>query len=342
MEGNPVSPASPIPLISAISAPAPTTLESACGRNPGIACRLIWDISHDVTTARLVATYLADPLKAAFRIAFVVALAIFARWLAHRFIDRLTGKGRGSLVPRRLRAKAAAVLEAAPVAFSERRRQRAHALGSILNSIASVVIFGIAALTILGDLGLNLAPLLASAGVAGVAIGFGAQNLVKDFLSGIFMLLEDQYGVGDDIDVGASNGTVEGTVEGLGLRSTRLRALDGTLWHVPNGEIRRVGNHSQGWARAVLDLAVANDTDADTAIEVIHREAAALWKDEQTWGSLILQEPEVWGIEDLGPSGYTVRLVVKTRPREQWRVARELRARIKDAFDKAGIEIPGP
>src|SRR6266566_620301 len=334
MGGSPVSPASPIALIPTILTRVPATLESACSRNPGIACRLVWDISHDANAARLVATYLADPLKAALRIAFVLALAIFARWLAHRFIDRLTGRGRGSLVPRRLRAKAAAVLEASPVGFSERRRQRAHALGSILRSIASVVILGIAALTILGDLGLNLAPLLASAGVAGVAIGFGAQNVVKDFLSGIFMLLEDQYGVGDVIDAGEATGSVEA----VGLRTTRLRDVNGVVWHIRNGTIDRIGNQSQGWSRAVIDLPVGYDQDIRRARETMKQAAAAMWMDP-SWSDVILDEPEVWGVQALLTNAVVMRIVVKTVPLKQWRVARELRERLLAALDDQGLAV---
>src|SRR6266516_1219000 len=328
----------PLPLV-----PLAVSANSACGVTDGgrNVCVAVYDLTHNVGLARTLDFLLTRPLQ----ILFVLVLAYIANRLVRRAIRRFAASLGGARVQEgltRLRRHAPQALVSTDEMPALRRQQRAQTIGALLQSIATFSIWFVAGLTLLGMLGINLGPLLAGAGIVGVAIGFGSQNLVRDFLSGIFMLLEDQYGVGDDIDVGASNGTVEGTVEGLGLRSTRLRALDGTLWHVPNGEIRRVGNHSQGWARAVLDLAVANDTDADTAIEVIHREAAALWKDEQTWGSLILQEPEVWGIEDLGPSGYTVRLVVKTRPREQWRVARELRARIKDAFDKAGIEIPGP
>ncbi len=334
MEGNPVSPASPIALIPTILTRVPATLESACSRNPGIACRLVWDISHDANAARLVATYLADPLKAALRIAFVLALAIFARWLAHRFIDRLTGRGRGSLVPRRLRAKAAAVLEASPVGFSERRRQRAHALGSILRSIASVVILGIAALTILGDLGLNLAPLLASAGVAGVAIGFGAQNVVKDFLSGIFMLLEDQYGVGDVIDAAVATGTVEA----VGLRVTRIRDINGVVWHIRNGTIDRIGNQSQGWSRAVVDLPIGYGQDISRARETM-KQAAVKMSTEPTWRDTILEEPEVWGAQELLSNAVVMRIVVKTVPLKQWRVARELRERLLAALDDQGLAV---
>jgi small-conductance mechanosensitive channel len=188
----------------------------------------------------------------------------------------------------------------------------------------------------LGTLGINLAPLIAGAGIVGVAVGFGAQNLVRDFLSGIFMLLEDQYGVGDVIDVGEATGTVEG----VGLRTTRVRDVDGILWHVPNGEIQRVGNKSQGWSRALLDIEVAYSNEISTAMRVIKQVADELWRDDETFAPLILEEPEVWGVEELGPNGVRVRLVVKTRPLEQWKVARELRARIKSAFDREGVRLP--
>jgi moderate conductance mechanosensitive channel len=167
-----------------------------------------------------------------------------------------------------------------------------------------------------------------------VAIGFGSQNLVRDFISGIFMLMEDQYGVGDVVDAGPATGTVEG----VGLRTTRLRDVNGTLWHIPNGEIRRVGNRSQGWARALVDLEVAYSTDLDAATRTIERVAQELDADDR-WAARLLEQPEVWGVEELGPDGIRVRLVAKTRPLEQWKVARELRARLKVAFDQAGIEV---
>jgi moderate conductance mechanosensitive channel len=194
----------------------------------------------------------------------------------------------------------------------------------------------IAGLMALGTLGINLGPLIAGAGIVGVAVGFGAQNLVRDFLSGIFMLLEDQYGVGDVIDLGAASGAVEG----VGLRTTRVRDIDGVLWHVPNGEIRRVGNKSQGWSRAVLDVEVAYSNDLATATRVIKQTADGLWRDDEEFAPLILEEPEVWGVEALSPNGVVVRLVVKTRPLEQWKVERELRARIKAAFEREGVELP--
>ena len=226
---------------------------------------------------------------------------------------------------------------------SARRAQRARTMADVLGRLANAVIWGIAILVVLGELGINLAPLIAGAGVLGIALGFGAQSLVRDFLSGFFMLVEDQFGVGDVIDVGGavggSGGGVSGTVEGVSLRTTRLRDVEGVVWHVPNGEIKRVGNKSQQWSRALLDVEVDRDTDVDKAISVIKETADTMW-DEEGWREAILMEPDVWGIEELGAQSMKIRLVVQTLPLEQWRVARALRARIKAALDEAGIETP--
>jgi small-conductance mechanosensitive channel len=218
---------------------------------------------------------------------------------------------------------------------SLRAEQRITALTSVLRSVASFVIFLIAGFLILGEIGLNIAPLLAGAGIIGIALGFGAQSLVKDFLSGLFILVEDQFGVGDIVDLDQQTA---GTVEAVSLRITRLRAVDGTVWHVPNGEIRRVGNQSQHWSRALIDIEVAYDTDLDHAQAVIAGVAHEIASED----SDVLDEPEVWGVEALGANGITIRLVVKTRPSEQYRVSRELRQRLKAAFEREGIEIPFP
>ncbi|MGZ0217169.1 MAG: mechanosensitive ion channel family protein, partial [Acidimicrobiales bacterium] len=169
------------------------------------------------------------------------------------------------------------------------------------------------------------------------AIGFGAQSLVRDLLSGIFMLIEDQYGVGDVINAGEATGTVES----IGLRTTRLRDVSGTLWHIPNGEIRRVGNMSQVWARAILDIDVAYDTDLDLAMETIKEVADGLWQ-EQRQEATIIEEPVVAGVQNFGADAVTIRLSVKTEPSEQWGTGRLLRKRLKEAFDREGIEIPFP
>lgn len=218
---------------------------------------------------------------------------------------------------------------------SLRAEQRMEALASVLRSLVTFAIYAVAAFMILDQLGVQLGPLLAGAGILGVALGFGSQTLVRDFLSGVFILIEDQFGVGDIVDL---DGETSGVVEAVSLRTTRLRSVDGTVWHVPNGEIRRVGNQSQHWSRALLDVEVAYDTDLEHAQAVIAgvaRELAAADPD-------VLEEPEVWGVEALGANGIVIRLVVKTRPSEQYRVSRELRVRLKAAFDREGIEIPFP
>jgi moderate conductance mechanosensitive channel len=218
---------------------------------------------------------------------------------------------------------------------SLRAEQRIDALTGVLRSVTSFVILLIAGFLVLDRVGINLAPLLAGAGIVGIAIGFGSQALVKDFLSGVFILVEDQYGVGDIVDLDMET---SGTVEGVSLRTTRLRAVDGTVWHVPNGEIRRVGNRSQHWSRSLLDVEVAYDTDLEQAKAIIKRVADGVWRDDAS----VLEEPEVWGVEALGASGVSIRLVVKTTPSEQYRVSRMLRERIKQAFDEHGVEIPFP
>ena len=224
----------------------------------------------------------------------------------------------------------------APV--SVRRAQRAEALGALASSVVSVLVWTLAVLILLSTaFGISLTPLLAGAGIFGVAIGFGAQGLVSDFIAGIFMLAEDQYGVGDIIDVGDA----AGVVEGVSLRTTRIRDVTGTLWHVPNGQIMRVGNMSQEWARALLDIAVAYGTDIDAASDLILAIASDM-ASEEDYQEIFLDEPEIWGVENLGNDSVDIRLVIKTQPGQQWGIARELRRRIKNAFDAAEVEIPFP
>jgi small conductance mechanosensitive channel len=274
------------------------------------------------------------------RIALIAVLAMVLRLLVNRGIKRLVTSAAEGSVPVVLRPlhdrTKGRLLEASPLS-SERRRQRAETIGSVLRSSAALVIYTVAGAMILSELDFNLGPVIASAGIVGVAVGFGAQNLIKDFLNGMFMILEDQYGVGDVIDAGEATGTVEA----VGLRTTRLRDVAGTVWHIRNGEIVRIGNKSQGWARAVLDIAVAWDSDV-TQVRDVMKAAADAMAAEEEWTDKITEEPEVWGVEELGSSGLVVRLAVKTAPLEQWKVARELRERVKNAFDEAGIAIGLP
>ena len=191
--------------------------------------------------------------------------------------------------------------------------------------------------TFYDEIGVNVAPIIASAGILGLALGFGAQSLVSDFLSGIFMIFEDQYGVGDEVDLGEA----VGTVEAVSLRVTRLRDVNGTVWYVRNGEVLRVGNMSQNWARTVLDIVVGYQEDLTEVTRVLKDVAHDVWDDEDFRG-IVLEEPSVWGVQDLGADGVTVRVALKTAPSQQWAVAREMRARIKKRFDIEGIEIPYP
>ncbi|MGW0417377.1 mechanosensitive ion channel family protein [Streptomyces sp. NPDC003015] len=219
---------------------------------------------------------------------------------------------------------------------NERRRQRSQAIGSVLRSVASFIIMGTAALMVLGAFEINLAPLLASAGVAGVAIGFGARNLVTDFLSGVFMILEDQYGVGDTIDAGVASGEV---IE-VGLRVTKLRGDSGEIWYVRNGEVKRIGNLSQGWATAGVDVTVRASEDLDKVKRVLGEVAEKMSK-EEPWNELLWSPIEVLGLDSVLLDSMIVRVSAKTMPGKSLTVERELRWRIKRAFDAADIRIVG-
>jgi small-conductance mechanosensitive channel len=310
-------------------------LVDACGSSPSWACRRIFDATGNKALAGAVDYIVGAPL----RILFVLVVAMVVNRLVHRairrFTDTISGAAEGHGRLQLLREHAPSVLIAGDGGV--RAAARAQTIGSVLRSLSTAIVYSIAFITILGELGIDLGPLVASAGIAGVAIGFGAQSLVKDFLSGLFMLAEDQYGVGDIIDAGAATGTVEA----VGLRTTRLRDIEGTVWHIPNGQINRVGNKSQEWARALLDVSVAYDTDLRAAEGIIKEVADSMWRDPQ-WSSRLLDEPEIWGVENLGANGVDIRLGIKTRPAEQWKVMRELRTRIKERFDREGIEIPFP
>ena len=215
---------------------------------------------------------------------------------------------------------------------TERRHQRAETMGRGLSSFAAIIVWIVAVVWMLAVLGVQAATLLTSAGLIGVALAFGAQNLLRDFIAGIFIIFEDQVGVGDVVDLGAAVGTVEDVT----LRVTRLRDVEGVVWYVPNGEIRRVGNKSQQWSRAVIDIPISSTADFDRARNIIAATAALITQDA-AWRDRIIAEPEVWGVESFTLDTVTIRLVVKTAPSEQWRVARELRTRIKIALDAAGI-----
>jgi small conductance mechanosensitive channel len=316
-----------MPILASIS-PAEA---SACGAKASAACLFVYRRTQNDVLARSADWLLTRPPK----ILLIVVLAYVASRVLSSAIRRFVEGVERSSVKRGLGqpGDAASLLATGPL--GDRAHQRAETLAAVLRSLGRAVIWTVAGLTVLGEFDINLGPLLAGAGIVGVAVGFGAQTLVRDFLSGVFMLIEDQFGVGDVIDAGEASGVVEG----VSLRTTRLRDVEGTVWHIPNGEIKRVGNKSQEWSRAVLDIQVAHGTDLRRAEEVIKEVADRVWRDER-WSASVIEEPEVWGVQGMGATGITIRLVVKTRPGDQDRVLRALRSAISDAFREAGIQVP--
>jgi small conductance mechanosensitive channel len=220
----------------------------------------------------------------------------------------------------------------------ERRRQRARTLRAVLNSSLAVLIVATVIASALNILGVPLAPLMASAGVVGVALGFGAQSLVRDVLSGMFMLFEDQYGVGDVVDLGEATGSVEE----FGLRATRLRSLDGTVWYVPNGEIRRVGNMTRLWSRALIEVRLAYDTDLAAAHEAFLEAAADAREKSPAVDAAILSGPEIPGVESLDFDAVMMRMMLQVTPGMQWEVMRAIRLELRRTLKAHGVRIAVP
>jgi moderate conductance mechanosensitive channel len=316
-----------LPLLALVDPTVPPTLAS-CDANA--LCDFIYRETGVDWLAQSGYYILVKPL----RIGLIIVAALILRYVAHRMIKRVT-RSAGSTnrmgLFRPLRERMPDSLQEATGVRSERRRQRAEALGSVLRSVVSVSIFSVAVMLVLGELGVQLAPLIASAGIAGLALGFGAQNLVKDFIAGLFMLLEDQYGVGDFVDVGEATGTVEE----VGLRITTIRDARGVLWYIRNGEIVRVGNRSQGWALVVVDVPVGF-AGVEEATAVLSAATASLADDPQ-FAADLLEPPQVLGVEQLTVDGAIVRITAKTPSAAQWRVGRDLRRRLTDALENAGI-----
>tara|TARA_B100000029_G_scaffold510943_1_gene603682 strand:- start:1042 stop:2067 length:1026 start_codon:yes stop_codon:yes gene_type:complete len=315
-------------------------LVDACGNDPGQICEWVFDASGNKTLSTIIGWAVDKPLTILILLlAGFIASRVMRKAITH-FGERLTDERQSRAVAQLQKIKGK--VKAGDVLRDEqaelRTKARTETLTSVLSSMANLAIWTVATLMALGEIGINLGPLIAGAGIVGVAVGFGAQSIVKDFLSGMFMLVEDQYGVGDSVDVGLASGTVER----MTLRTTILRDTNGSVWYIPNGEIARVGNRSQVWSRAVLDIDVAYDTDLRHAQDVMKRVAVGLWEDDEFEEGDIIEEPQVVGVQNLGIDGITLRLVAKTDPSEQWAVARELRIRIKEAFDTEGIEMPFP
>ncbi len=318
-------------------------LVDTCGDPVGTVCRIVYESTENRTLAEISRWLIEGPI----RILIILVIAVIANRMMRRAIGRLVERlmaDRNREREERLGDDLADRLDSLATNAlgqfgrrNKRAKQRAETLGTALTSAAGLVIWTLAGLMVLGEVGISLAPLIAGAGIAGIAFGFGAQSLVRDVITGVFIMIEDQYGVDDVVDLGEA----VGTVEAVGLRTTRVRDLRGSLWFVPNGEITRVANMSQLWARAILDIEVAYETDISHASEVILDVAKSLWE-EQLEDATVLEEPVVMGVQELGASGVVIRLAVKTDPSEQWFTSRLLKQRIKDRFDEEGIDIPYP
>jgi small-conductance mechanosensitive channel len=283
----------------------------------GYLYELLDELGLSPSQADTIASLIGPPVKLALLVLAGVVLARVGARLARRFVRALHDR--------------------APLrTTSVRAEQRAKTLGDVLDGLVRTVVWAVVVLLVLGELGVNVAPLLAGAGIAGIAIGFGAQSLVKDFFTGFFILVEDQYGVGDVIVLGDATGTVEDVT----MRVTRLRATDGTVWFVPNGEIKQVGNTSMEWSRALIDVLVPYETDV-RAVTGYLKDLSTSFAADEAWSDAVLEPPEVWGVQSMGADGITVRMVVKTAPRRQYDVARELRARITDRLRREGVRGPG-
>ncbi len=313
-------------------------LENACGVNPSWICESVFDFTDGNRFLAQTASWL-----------FTVIVILLVAWVVSQLAKRYLGKTVARIVApdKALAARQlqklgdrATTLVAEPIGITEadpRRQARLQSISLVVGSTASVIIWSIAIIMALGEVGVDLAPLIAGAGIAGVALGFGAQSLVKDCIAGLFMLLEDQYGVGDVVDLDEA----AGVVEKISLRTTVLRGLDGTVWHVPNGEVSRVGNRSQLWSVALVDVDVAYDVDLAAARQVILDGATELVSNDE-WSPVVLDAPQILGVEALGADGITIRLTVKVEPGAQWGLQRALREALKGALDRAGIEIPFP
>jgi small conductance mechanosensitive channel len=290
-----------------------------------IAATTLWyDITHWLDGTPL---YVVLVLLATFAVNAIVVRAI------RRTIRRAARAARKTRLGSEKRSVRTA--ELTEMLMGERGEQRAEAIGQLLRSAASLVIWSVGGLIVLTRIGLDIGPLLASAGVFGVALGFGAQTLVKDYLAGIFIILEDQYGVGDFVDVGP----VVATVEEITLRTTRLRDLSGVVWYIRNGEIMRVANRSQGWTMAIIDIPIAYDENLERVRRIIEQVALAM-DDDPAFDDMLLGRPEFAGVESMSGEAVFIRVAAKAAPEQQTPVARELRERIKNAFDAEGVRVP--
>ncbi|MEX0952983.1 MAG: mechanosensitive ion channel family protein [Nitriliruptoraceae bacterium] len=307
------------------------TIIALCGEGPAASWFCAW--TYQGTGSEVLAR-LAQYLSNGARIILVLVVAWVVARLLRRVVTRFGSRMEQRIEDRLMRAQQRGSLTETQ-RYRTRRLQRLQAIIGVMRGLIATIVWLTAFLVILSELGVRLQPVLAGAGLIGVLVGFGAQQLVRDVIAGIAMLIEDQYGVGDWIEVDGKFGQVER----VGLRSTAFRDIDGVVHHVLNGYIQRVGNLSQHWARATLDVPVALDADIPATKALIHRVASEL-ADDPVWGADIIGPPEIWGVQEFGPEGIRIRLVIPTKPLRNWDITRQLRERIKFAFDQAHIRMP--
>jgi moderate conductance mechanosensitive channel len=281
-----------------------------------------------------VAAFFEGPMGTLLRIALIIFVAAIIR-LALQLVIRRTVNRVVSGVKKSQNVDDTAALQASPIAAA-RVVQRTRALGGVLSSAVTTLVVLVAVVLIVSAIDPNATGAFSLITAAlGAGLGFGAQNVVRDVLNGIFIVSEDQLGVGDVVDLGQATGVVEA----VGIRVTTVRDVGGTLWYVRNGEILRVGNMSQGWERVILDLAVPYEADLAAVKEKMLGTAVEM-RAEPKWKRMMIEQPEIWGIESLSAEAVVVRLVVKTRPGTKDEVARELRARMKKTLDQMGLRLP--
>lgn len=308
-----------------------------CYEQTGSLCRQVYEWTDGSETAANLANWFVDkPVQIVIVLLVAWILARLSRRWVRRFVTRVVAPPVTSA--QRLEQLGIELPQALATGEPDPRRSaRADSISIMLTSTIVVSVWVVAGFVVLGIVGIELGPLIASAGIAGVALGFGAQSLVKDCIAGLFMLIEDQYGIGDVVDLGEAIGVVEE----VSLRTTVLRSLDGTVWHVPNGVVQRVGNKSQLWSVAVIDVDVAYDSDLERARTLLQQAADEVCETE-TFREQVLEPPRVLGVEALAADGISIRLTVKVTPGSQWDLQRAIRQHVKDVFDDAGIEIPFP
>lgn len=316
-----------------LAATDPALLKDTCGDDPGWFCERVLDATGSKGWTKAAEWVIAKPVSIILTVVVAAIVARIGRWMVTRAMNRLlSSQNRPRRHESELHRRTSRLILSAGDS-SQRAQARFETLDAVFRSIVTALVWLVALIVILDTVGISLGPLLATAGIAGIALGFGTQTMVRDFITGFFIVAEDQFGVGDTVDLG---GGAKGVVERVTLRSTHLRDPEGTVWHVANGQITKVANKSQEWARALIDVVLPYEADID-AVSGVMQEVADSLQADPVWSPRILERAEIWGIQEFDADGVHVRMVIKTEPAAQFGVLRELRGRLKSTFDARGI-----